>query len=119
MPEQLGRSGNAIGFPNWIRAHTGRQDAIGALARVVVAEEARRGKRFYGAGDLFNALQPKGGPALRPALDRGLAEWRLLHLPQVRFAVANEGWVAALTGAEVPLVRKGNYREPHAYPRLR
>lgn len=79
------------------------------MARVVTAEEVRRGKRFYGAGDLFNALRPKGGPTLRRALDLGLAEWRLLHLPQMRFAVDDEGRVAVLVGAEVPLVRKGNY----------
>jgi hypothetical protein len=54
---------------------------------VVVVAEAKRGKRFYGAGDLFNALRPKGGPTLRRALDLGLAEWRLLHLPQMRFAM--------------------------------
>ncbi len=117
MPEQLRQSGNVIGFPNWIRAQVVRKDAIGALARVVVAEEARRGKRFYRAGDLFNALRPKGGPTLRRALDLGLAEWRLLHLPQMRFAVDDAGRVAVLTGAETPLVRKGDYRKPHNYPK--
>ena len=55
--------------------------------------------------------------ALVAVLDLGLAEWRLLHLPQRRFAVDDAGRVVVLTGAETPLLRKGNYRKPHNYPK--
>ena len=50
-------------------------------------------------------------------LDLGLADWWLLHLPQRRFAVDDAGRVVVLTGAETPLLRKGNYRKPHNYPK--
>jgi hypothetical protein len=113
MPQILRSPKNSIGFPNWLRQQTARQDVIGALARAVTAVEVRRGRRFHGAGDLFNALRPHGGPALRRALDLGLAEWRLCHLPQMRFAVDDDGRVAVLVDSERPLVRKGDYRKPH------
>jgi hypothetical protein len=38
---------------------------------------------------------------------------RLLHSPQVRLAVDDEGRVEVLVGSEMPRVRNGDYRRPH------
>jgi hypothetical protein len=88
---------------------------IGLHSIKIVPKTSREGNVTHRCSQLSNTLLelgPKGGPTLRRAMDLAAAEWRLLHLPQVRFAVDNDGAVRVLVDTERALVRKGDYRKP-------
>jgi hypothetical protein len=94
-----------------------RTDAVVALARVVVATETKRGKRFYGAGDLSTRSDPRadrgcGGRSSSASRSGGSS-----HLLQLRFAVDDDGAVQVLFDTKRPLVRKGDYHKPHVMPK--
>jgi hypothetical protein len=95
-----------IGFVTWLREQVERRDAVGAVSRIVIAAEQQRGQRFRQLCHALLELGPKGGSTWRRGMDLAAAEWRLLRVPQIRFAVDDDGTVQVLVDTERPLVRK-------------
>jgi hypothetical protein len=68
-------------FSTWLAAQVARDDAVGALARVVAGLEQRRGQPFRDLVLLYVTVRRHGGPIALRSFDIALAEWRVLHLP--------------------------------------
>jgi hypothetical protein len=68
-------------FPQWLRQQASRDDPVGAMARVMIGLEQRRGQPFHDLVSFYVRLKHDGAPISTRCLDIAMCEWRSLALP--------------------------------------